>query len=117
DLEQLLPGQQGQRHVAKLLLDNLLVWLRGFLRASWLIKDNCMSCEGAFAIYYRGGSPLCASSNHLYELNITCDGRKREECQISQLELSELIALHGQVEMALYACREEHGDALSGKAS
>lgn len=54
-----------------MLLETVLLWLRGVLRASWLMKDHCMSCEGAYAIYPSNGLPVSASANSLYELNIT----------------------------------------------
>lgn len=79
DVEQFLSGHHGRPDVAPMILETVLLWLSGFLRASWLVRDNCMSCEGAFAIYPSDGLPLSASANSLYELNITCEARKREE--------------------------------------
>lgn len=117
DIDQLLPGHRGQPEVTRMLLEIVLVWLRGLLRASWLVKDNCMSCEGAFAIYPTEGPPISASSNSLFELNITCNGRKSEQCHVTMTDLANIIALHDKVETVLADCRHEHGDAFVGKRS
>jgi hypothetical protein len=100
-----------------MLLELVLLWLRGFLRASWLIKDNCMSCEGAYAIYPCTGLPISASANSLHELNITCDGKKFEPCRLTPIELRQIIDLHDTVETSLFECRQKHGEAVAGQGS
>ena len=117
DVSRFLPAHHGQPQVAPLLLETVVLWLRGFLRASWLMKDNCMSCEGAYAIYPSNGLPISASANSLYELNITCDGKKFEPCRLTPTELRQLIDLHDKVETSLLKCRQKHGEALASQGS
>jgi hypothetical protein len=117
ELKEIFPPDCRQPQTTPMILETALVWLRSFLRASWLIKDNCISIEGAFAVYPHEGPTQVASSNSLYELNITCNGQKSEECRLTVTELSELIDLHNRVETALWRCRDEHGDGLKGKNS
>ncbi|MGH7869225.1 MAG: hypothetical protein ACREP9_16720 [Candidatus Dormibacteraceae bacterium] len=117
DINKFLPAHHGQPEIALMLLETVLLWLRGFLRASWLIKDNSMSCEGAYAIYPSSGLPVSASANCLHELNITCDGKKFVPCPLTPAELRQLIEVHHKVETALFQCRQEHGEALAGQGS
>ena len=106
-----------QPQMTPMILEASLTWLRTFLRASWLIKDNCMSTEGAFAIYPQEGPIQVASSNSLYELNVSCNGHKSQECILTVGEIKELIKLHHKVETALWECRDAHGDGVKGKNS
>ena len=117
ETNELFPSECQQPQATKMVLEMVLIWLRSFLRASWLIKDNCMSIEGAFAIYPHEGPPLVASSNALHELNITCNGHKSEECRLTAANLSELIDLHHCVETELWMCRDKHGEGIQGKHS
>ncbi len=96
-------------------MDLILLWLRNFLRASWLIKDNCCSCEGAFVIFPDQEVPEISTSLTMHEQNLTCEGWKRSACSISVEELHGMIRLHDLVESTLYTCRNRHGDALQGK--
>jgi len=114
---EMFPPTIGQPQLTQMILESALMWLRTFLRASWLIKDNCMSIEGTFALYPYEGPIQVASLNSLYELNVTCNGHKSQECTLTVAELTELINLHHKVETALWECRDAHGDGVKGKNS
>jgi Apea-like HEPN len=117
DTREMLPANCPQPQKPLIIIELALAWLRPFLRASWLIKDNCVSLESAFAFYPHEGPLQIASSNSLHELNITCNGQKFDECKLTVTELSELIKLHNQVETSLWQCRDEHGEGIKGKNS
>lgn len=104
-----------QPQSTQLLMETALVWLRNFLRASWLVKDNAIVIEGAYVVYPHEGSPRIASFNSLFELNITCAGRKKELCVLTEAELSKIIDIHHRLETALWENRDKHGDTLRAR--